>query len=199
MGHFQAAAQRAGWQTVGVEMSEEQVGYAREHFGLDARPGRFEDARLTPRSFDAVTLWSVIEHVPEPLDFLAKTRELMTDDSVLALQTPNAASLITVLADLGYRLSGGRFLLGVYSLDHVFRFDAASLRGLLERSGYRDVVVEPYDNLDVMVLRMSLQPRPRLRRATLRLIHTLAAWTGRPNQLVAYGRRSLATTGTEAG
>lgn len=188
MGHFQAAAERRGWQTVGVETSVDQVRYARQHFGLDARAGRFQDAELLPGSFDAVTLWSVIEHVAEPLAFLDKTRDLLRDEGVLALQTPNAASLITVLADFGYRVTGGRYLLGVYSLDHVFRFDSASLRDLLERSGYRDVVVEPYDNLEVMVLRMSLQPRARLRRVALRLIHVVAAWTGRPNQLVAFAR-----------
>jgi 2-polyprenyl-3-methyl-5-hydroxy-6-metoxy-1,4-benzoquinol methylase len=188
MGHFQAAAERRGWQTVGVETSEDQVRYAREHFGLDSRSGRFEEADLAAGSFDAVCLWSVIEHVGQPLAFLEQARALLKPDGVLALQTPNAASLLTWLADAGYRLSGGRFLLGVYSLDHVFRFDAASLRALLERSGFREVIVEPYDNLDVMTLRMSLQPRNGLRRTALRVVHTVAGWIGRPNQLVAYAR-----------
>jgi 2-polyprenyl-3-methyl-5-hydroxy-6-metoxy-1,4-benzoquinol methylase len=188
MGHFQLAAEQRGWQTVGVELSEPQVRYARNVLHLDVRAQRFEEAGFEPQSFDVVTLWSVIEHVPLPCEFLAQARTLLRPDGLLVLQTPNQGSLITRLADAGYRLSGGRFLLGVYSLDHIFRFDTRSLRFALQRSGFGTVEMKQHDNLDVMLARMSLQPRAPLRHLALRALHAAAAAASMRNQLVAFAR-----------
>lgn len=93
MGYFQLAAERQGWTTIGVELSQEQVAYAREVLGLDVYTGRFEDTDFEPASFDLVTLWSVIEHVPAPRRFLMQARTLLRPDGMLVLQTPNQGSL----------------------------------------------------------------------------------------------------------
>jgi 2-polyprenyl-3-methyl-5-hydroxy-6-metoxy-1,4-benzoquinol methylase len=188
MGYFQLAAERQGWTAVGVEVSQEQAVYAREMLGLDVYTGRFEDTDFESASFDLITLWGVIEHVSDPRRFLVQARKLLKSDGMLVLQTPNQGSLITILAQLGYYLSLGSYLLPVYSLDNIFRFDEQTLRQLIEWSGFETVRIEQYDNLEVMLTRMALQPNLRLRRMALTFLHRLAAWLERRNQLVAYAK-----------
>jgi 2-polyprenyl-3-methyl-5-hydroxy-6-metoxy-1,4-benzoquinol methylase len=187
-GEFQLAAQRRGWSAVGVEPSTLQSAYARDVLKLDVRTGFFEDVDFEPASFDVVSAWGVIEHLQDPRSFLERVRQLLKHDGVLALQTPNQASLITEIAGFGYRISGGRFLLGVYSFEHLFRFDSKTLTQLLQWTGYRVLHMDQYDNLEVMLARMHLEPHARLRRAVLTPLHALAALTKRRNQLVAYAR-----------
>lgn len=188
MGHFQLAAEQRGWTTVGVELSERQVQYAADVLGLDVRAAFFEEVGFTPSEFDAISMWSVIEHVSYPRQFLFQARQYMKPGGILAIQTPNQDSLITLLARLSYKLTGGRALLGVYSHDHIFRFDKKTLSNLVRQTGFEVLTVEPYDNLDVMLLRMWIQPHRRLRRVALTIIHGLAMVTGRQNQLVLYAR-----------
>lgn len=188
LGHFQLAAVRRGWTAVGVDLSQDQADYARERLGLDVRCSRFEEAGFDPASFDVITAWSVIEHVREPFEFLTKAWHYLKPNGLLVLQTPNQDSLITSLAGLSYRLSGKRYLLPVYSLDHIFRFNDRSLRTLLDAAGYRVDCIEQYDHLEVMLMRMSLQPHATARRIALTTLHAAAAATNRRNQLVAFAR-----------
>ena len=156
--------------------------------GLDVYASRFEELNLEPASFDLVTLWGVLEHVSNPRDFLSGARRLLKPAGLLALQTPNQGSLITLLAAVGYSLSAGRYLLPVYSHEHLFRFDEKALRRLLAWTGFETLRIEQYDNLHVMLTRMSLAPHAFLRKVVLAVIHLLAAWIGRRNQLLAYAR-----------
>lgn len=192
MGHFQLAAERRGWSTTGVELSARQVQYATDVLGLDVRAAPFEQVDFAPAEFDAITMWSVIEHVSQPRQFLLQARQIIKPGGILAIQTPNQDSLITLLAGLGYKLTGGRVLLGVYSFDHVFRFDKKTLSNLVQQTGFEVLSVRPYDNLDVMLLRMWVQPHRRLRRVILTVIHAMAGLVGRQNQLVLYARATEA-------
>ncbi len=192
LGLFQLAAEKQGWQTVGVELSAEQAAYGREKFGLDIRTGFFEEMDFPPASFDVITLWSVIEHVKDPRTFLQNVRRLLKPDGLLILQTPNQNSLITLLADMGYRVSRGKFLLSIYSTDHIYRFEAKSLSYVLDLAGFTASEIKTYDNLQVMLNRMVLQRGRFLRAVILGAIHGLAGFVNKQNQLIVYARPKIA-------
>lgn len=186
VGHFQLAAEARGWESIGIEPSIPQSDYARRRFGLDVRTAFWEDVNFAAGEFDLISAWSVLEHVAQPRSFLKQLRRWLKPDGLLALQTPNQASLISDLARWGYRLSGGRYLLPIYSDEHRYRFDEAALQRLFELTNLAPVVIERYDNLAVMQARMAMEPRRRRRNAALTAIHGVAGLTGRQNQLIAY-------------
>ena len=124
VGQFQLAAEARGWTTVGIEPSVPQSDYPRRHFQLDVRTAIWETATFDDGEFDLITAWSVLEHVRDPAGFLRQIRRWLKPAGLLALQTPNQASLIADLAGWGYRLSWGRYLLPIYSAEHLYRFDA---------------------------------------------------------------------------
>lgn len=115
--------QEQGCQVLGVEPDAQQAAYARNQFGLQVLPTRFEEAAL-PSGFHLFAASHVIEHLADPLAFLARLRALAAPEAVLFLETPNI---------LAPKVSPRR----VFSLPHNYYFSPATLSACLRRSGWR--------------------------------------------------------------
>jgi SAM-dependent methyltransferase len=85
---FLRAMQRAGWEVAGLEPDPAAVGAARET-GLHVEQGSLEEAPFEPRSFDAITLSHVVEHLHDPVSSLRACLELLRPRGVLWVATPN--------------------------------------------------------------------------------------------------------------
>jgi 2-polyprenyl-3-methyl-5-hydroxy-6-metoxy-1,4-benzoquinol methylase len=81
-----------GFRVTGVELSDHAATIARTRHHLDVHTGTIADAPLAGRSFDAVIMRNVIEHVPDPKGDLAKAASLLTPGGLLVLRTDNVAS-----------------------------------------------------------------------------------------------------------
>lgn len=126
-GIFLDGMRRLGWQAQGVEPSPAAAEYARRRFGLDVLTGRLEDSDLPAASFDAITLWDVLEHVHEPRRTLAELARLLRPGGVLVLSLPNPDSLEA-------RLLGPHWL-GWDLPRHLNLFRPPQLRAALARFG----------------------------------------------------------------
>jgi SAM-dependent methyltransferase len=120
-------ARDRGWSAVGVEPSAFASAFAREHLGLEVRPGDLFTASLEPASFDAVVLGDVIEHLADPGGALDRIASLTAPGGVLYLALPDAGSRIA-------RLLGARWWSVIPT--HVQYFTRASLARLLTRHGW---------------------------------------------------------------
>ena len=105
-GAFLAAALDAGWKVSGTEISAFACAKAFKQ-GLDVRRGQLPELGLDAGSFDAITAWHVLEHVPDPMAFLKEARRLIREDGVLVLAIPNLDCLIL---NRVYRIARGRKL-----------------------------------------------------------------------------------------
>ncbi len=85
-GFFLAEA-KALYEVQGVELSAWSSAYARDRLGLPVTTGTLQDAALPPAHFDIVTLWDVIEHVPDPVPLLAEAARLLRPGGRLVLTT----------------------------------------------------------------------------------------------------------------
>ena len=79
------------WQAVGVDISERALETARQQ-GLTVQCGELDSLHLPAASFDVVTLWEVIEHVPNPRGMLLEIHRLLKPAGVLLMSTPNSES-----------------------------------------------------------------------------------------------------------
>jgi len=52
-----------------------------------------EKGQFRPHSFDLITLWQVLEHLPEPMKTLETLTQLLKEGGILAISTPNIESL----------------------------------------------------------------------------------------------------------
>ena len=81
--------------------------------------------------FDAVTMWHVLEHLPDPLGAVVRAVDLMRPGGRLVISVPNVDSLQA-------RFGGERW----FHLDlprHLFHFGPRSPSALVERAGLRVV------------------------------------------------------------
>lgn len=139
-GFFLKEAHANGWDSHGIEYSADTAKLAAKIPGLKIKSGRLEDAKYEANSFDVVTLWDVIEHVPDPLHTMQSVRQVLRDDGLVAISTPNIDGLFP---QLSYRVAK--------QLDywphpepphHLSQFSGQTLGLLLARAGFEIVSTE---------------------------------------------------------
>lgn len=130
-GTFVIQAVAAGWNAVGIDVDEAVVELGRAE-GLDLRFETLaEHAAAHPGAYDAVTMGHVIEHVPDPVGFLALARHVLRPGGALWIATPN-------LGSIAHRRYGAAWV-GLDPPRHLVLFDHASLHETLGRAGFGDV------------------------------------------------------------
>ena len=87
-GDFLYAAKRAGWDVKAVEYSDVLAEALRSELGFDVRAGDLVPGLWEPHSFDAVVMWSVLEHLQNPLQALATASSYLKPGGVLFIQIP---------------------------------------------------------------------------------------------------------------
>ncbi len=123
-GHFLAAARAAGWAVAGVEPNAAARAEASRRVGQPVgEEGSL--AALEPGSFDAITLWHVLEHVHALNETLAQLVRLLRPDGVLLIAVPNADSFDA-------RHYGARW--AAYDVPrHLYHFVPATFARLLKK------------------------------------------------------------------
>ena len=123
-GHYLSLLAGLGAEVYGLEPSApfrrltEQRGlpvYSGYAAALDPLPGG---------PYDAIVTREVLEHVPDPIDFLSTIRASLTDDGVALVEVPS----------LEQALDRGRFF--DFFPDHLNYFSVGTLARALERSGF---------------------------------------------------------------
>jgi SAM-dependent methyltransferase len=124
-GRFVASARAAGWSATGIEPSARGVEAARAVYGVELARASLAEASGT---YDAVTLWHVLEHLDDPSAALARVASLLAPGGLLLVGVPNLDSVqARVGRDRWFHLDFPR---------HRTHFTPAGLRALLERHGF---------------------------------------------------------------
>lgn len=122
------------WDRRGIELSRELLESRPPEAGLRVWNGDFLAYPESEGPFDAVTMWDVLDHVPDPAAALRKARALLRPGGTLALNLGDRDSLFA-------RLLGRRWHLYIPPT-HLTFFTRGSLAALLERAGFRVEEVE---------------------------------------------------------
>ncbi len=91
-GTFLQLLKEGGWDCYGIELTEASASRA-SRLGIPVAVGEIDENGFAPHSFDLITLWQVLEHLPEPLKTLKKLTRLLKKGGILAISTPNIDSL----------------------------------------------------------------------------------------------------------
>ena len=94
-GYFLKVAKKMGYKVVGVEISEEMSDYARNSLGLKVITGVFEEIDFDKEKFDVIYGAHVLEHIPDPLDFLNKISKILRSFVPIPL-TPFSTKIIII-------------------------------------------------------------------------------------------------------
>jgi SAM-dependent methyltransferase len=80
-----------GWETFGTEIGSESASIARAS-GHDIFLGDLRDAHYPDGSFDAVTLWDALEHIPNPAETMVEVYRVCRPGGRVYVYVPNFAS-----------------------------------------------------------------------------------------------------------
>jgi SAM-dependent methyltransferase len=92
-GDFLQACEQKGWSIAGIEPNEKarQLASTKTNFN-DYQRTVEELIESNPGSFDVITMWHVLEHVPNLADFIDKIKSLLKPNGVLVVAVPNFKS-----------------------------------------------------------------------------------------------------------
>jgi 2-polyprenyl-3-methyl-5-hydroxy-6-metoxy-1,4-benzoquinol methylase len=127
------AAQEKGWDAHGIETSQAAVEQARRHGLAAAQCGDFLTAPLSSRPYDVVIMSELVEHLPRPLPFLQRAREVVAEGGVLYLTTPHGSGLSARMLGVAWSVCAPP--------EHLHLFSVTSMRIALEASGFTDVKI----------------------------------------------------------
>ncbi len=127
------------WTAQGVEISAPACDYAKTKLGLlDIHCGTLSGAVYQKNYFNIVTMWDVIEHLPDPRPTLKEIRELLDSGGIIFLATPNINVQLPKarLKKILKRGRGGHYL---EARDHLHNYSPTTMRRLLGECGFKNI------------------------------------------------------------
>lgn len=134
-GFFVKAAKDAGWDAVGVEPCKWLAQYGVERLGVDVQAATLGEAAFPDDSFDVVTMWDVLEHVPEPMEELREVLRILRPGGLLLVNYPDIGTIMAKMAGKNWW-----FLLSV----HLTYFSRGTLKAMVEQAGFTGFRAKPH-------------------------------------------------------
>ncbi len=91
-GIFLELAQEHGWNVTGIEIARHPYHYVKEQLKIPVYNQPLELIKFPSDSFDAISIFDVIEHLPNPKSTMAEINRILRPGGVLAITTPNIGS-----------------------------------------------------------------------------------------------------------
>lgn len=112
-----------GYDSQGVDFNKSAIAYGQEKLGLGSRISTrtLDELFELGERFDVITLFEVLEHLPDAKTFLGDVTKLLKGGGVLILSTPNNKMCWRPVLD--------------YPPHHLSRFTTQSLEGFLSQLG----------------------------------------------------------------
>jgi SAM-dependent methyltransferase len=131
-------ARDGGWTGIrGVEPSEDAIAKARRDIRPMISPDVMRAGLFAPGSFDAVTMFQVLDHMPDPVGLLDECREVLRPSGVVLAFNHDVTAWSA-------RLLGERS--PIVDIEHTYLYSPDTIRALLDRSGFDVVSVRSVRN-----------------------------------------------------
>lgn len=147
-GYFLLNGKKRGWETVGIEPSVRAAEHSQK-LGLDVR-NKFltENTASELGLFDAIHMSVVLEHIPEPENFLKLAYSLLRPGGLICVTVPNDYNPIqqALTQTCGYTSWW------VAPPHHINYFGFDTLGRLLERTGFDEILRESTFPIDMFLL-----------------------------------------------
>ncbi len=155
------------WDVMGLEIVPDAAAVAREK-GLVIIEKDLEEANLAESAFDVITLWDVLEHMPNPAKVLQICYDLLKPGGMLVLKCPDSAGKEASLFKESW--------IGYEAPQHLFGFPKMVLINKLKEVGFTQVNTA-YTGSDYSAFFVSLghwlnkRGRPRLSKYIIKITH----------------------------
>lgn len=145
IGAFAAHMKEVGWQVTGLEPDADARAVGKQSYNIELDDiNRFYE--LPAGSYDAITMWHVLEHVHDLQGYIAKLRSLLKDNGKLFIAVPNYTSKDAAIYHEHW---------AAYDVPrHLYHFSPKAIKVLVERHGLKLLQCKPmwYDSFYISML-----------------------------------------------
>lgn len=139
-GRAMIEAIRRGWNATGIDIVDNRITEAKKN-PITFISGKFLEIDLPENHFDFIFLDSVLEHVLQPAEYLAKIKNILKPNGIVYIGVPNEDSLFNSVRKLVFRFTGQKTisekLKPFDSPYHVVGFNHHSLNFIINKTGLR--------------------------------------------------------------
>ena len=157
-GRFLLNAKKAGWEIEGQEFSSSQAKISSKKLGVKIWNGELKNLPLKKESYKVITLWHVLEHVPDPKAYISIIKELLEPNGILVIEVPNYDSWQARIGKTKW-----------FQLDvprHLWQFTSNGLLELLSKNGFKivethtlSIELGPFGMLQTLLNRAGFSPQ----------------------------------------
>lgn len=136
-------AKKEGFDVIGIETNVEIAEFVKNNYNIRVEEHSLEDIKFENDTFDIITLFDVLEHLPDPMRTLSECYRISKPDGLLFLKVLNI-----------YEFYLHRFLLwralrrllrpktyfdsiDLQAFDHIYHFSTCTIKNMLIKSGFR--------------------------------------------------------------
>lgn len=130
-GFFMNLAEKRGFDVTGVEISDFAAESGRRK-NLNIITGDIFSPPFPEQHFDVITMFDVIEHVPDPKATLLEARRILKNRGFLVINTPDAQSLWA-------RFLGSHWQL-ILLPEHIHYFSPKNISEYLQKNGFETTI-----------------------------------------------------------
>ncbi len=144
-GAFVNEMKKKGWKAMGLEPDSDARSVAEELYNLDLKDVK-EFYHLQSSSFDAITLWHVLEHVHDLASYVQQLKILLKDNGKIFIAVPNYTSLDAEIYKEHW---------AAYDVPrHLYHFSPQSILSLMEKNDLKIIQYKPmwYDGFYISLL-----------------------------------------------
>jgi len=137
-GTFLSVAKEAGYEVSGLDLSSRWAEHARQRHGVEVMVAELMAAELPVGGFDVITLWHVLEHLPDPLAALRKLQRALRPGGRLVTEVPNYGAPTVRLKCwwLAKTRHDGQRWRHLNPWEHCWHFEHNSLKRCLAAGGF---------------------------------------------------------------
>ncbi len=133
------------WIVTGIEPNEKAREFAKKNYELQIHD-ESELGSFNPGSFDAISMWHVLEHVSDINDRIKTVSKLLNDNGIIIIAVPNLNSPDS--------LKYGKYWAALDVPRHLYHFTSQSIYNLITKHNLKLVHTEPmkFDSYYVSML-----------------------------------------------
>jgi 2-polyprenyl-3-methyl-5-hydroxy-6-metoxy-1,4-benzoquinol methylase len=130
IGLFMDTAAERGYECMGIELEKEAWTYATNH-GYTVARKTLHAAAFASESFDVVSMFGVLEHLPDPGRILSEVHRILKPGGAVIIVVPNTYSMLNMVLHERARTFNGR--------NHLTYFSETTLERMLSKYGFSTV------------------------------------------------------------
>ncbi len=132
-GFFLKEMKSRGWEVAGVELSDTGRTHTQSSVKVPVHSQPLESLSLPEGHFDVVTLFYVIEHLPDPVSTILEVRRILRPGGIVLVRWPHSTPIARLLGPLSKRLD-------LYHTPfHLYDFSPGTIRSLLLRASFEKI------------------------------------------------------------